>query len=287
MAEVSQQIFLGTDQVFAFYDNKWSGINSYEQVALGPQFTIRTDAYSGSVQLAVPGNLFSEAPISMAYYYSDISAVVRGTGTNLVAAPTGSASEFKSDTPTNFASDGYTNSLFTQDSGSWGQVSATAFSVGTQQFVNEGYFYFTESWTQPPFWHSFIRQREGTDDDLYCDIGSAGLSPGTTVRMRTIINGSQFFTSTFTATLNTWVHVAWVRSTSGALYGYYNGTQRSQGTSTASITSSGLVRIIGGGSAANDGEAATHQDLRITIGTDRGYNTATITPPSSIVQKNY
>jgi len=31
MPEVSQQLFLGTDQVFAFYDNKWSGINSYNQ----------------------------------------------------------------------------------------------------------------------------------------------------------------------------------------------------------------------------------------------------------------
>jgi hypothetical protein len=31
MAEVSQQLFLGTEQVFAFYDNKWVGINSYQQ----------------------------------------------------------------------------------------------------------------------------------------------------------------------------------------------------------------------------------------------------------------
>ena len=30
MPEVSQQIFLGTDQVFGFYDNKWVGISPYE-----------------------------------------------------------------------------------------------------------------------------------------------------------------------------------------------------------------------------------------------------------------
>jgi hypothetical protein len=30
MAEVSQQIFLGAEQVFGLYDNKWVGINSYE-----------------------------------------------------------------------------------------------------------------------------------------------------------------------------------------------------------------------------------------------------------------
>ena len=244
-------------------------------------FVVRTDGFSASVQLALPCSLFSSAPISMAHYYSDISAVVRGTGTNLVAAPTGSASEFKSDTPNNFSADGYNGSLFTQDAGCWGQVSATRFAIGTQQFVSEGYFYFTEGFNKPPFWHSLVRQRENVNDDWFCDIGNG--NNATDVRMRMIINGSQFFSPNFTITLNTWVHVAWVRSTSGALYGYYNGTRRSIGTSTGNITSTGLVRILGGASAANDGEAATHQDLRITIGTDRGYNTATITPPLSIV----
>jgi hypothetical protein len=246
-------------------------------------YAIRSDAYAGSVQLAVPGTLFSAAPISMAQYYSDISAVVRGGGSNLVAAPTGSASEFKADTPTNFAADGYTTSLFTQDAGCWGQVSGTRFGIGTNQWVVEGYFYFTEGWDQPPFWHSVVRQREGVNDDWYADIGNG--TGGTNVRMRFIINGAQFFTANFTAALNTWTHVAWVRSSGGALYGYHNGTRRSAGTSTGNIPTTGLVRIIGGNNATNDGEAAAHQDLRITIGTDRGYNTATITPPPSIVQK--
>jgi hypothetical protein len=250
------------------------------QASIAPAgFVVRTDAYSGSVQLAAPCSLFSAAPISMAQYYSDISAVVRGTGTNLVAAPTGSATEFKSDTPNNFAADGYNGSLFTQDAGSWGQVSATRFAIGTQQYVNEGWFYFTENFG-PPFWNSFVRQREGVNDDWYSDIGG---SSGTSVRFRTILNGSQFFSAFFTVTLNTWVHVAWVRSAAGALYGYYNGTRRTMGTSTANIGSTGLVRIIGGNNATNDGYANSHQDLRITIGTDRGYNTATITPPLSIV----
>jgi hypothetical protein len=242
-------------------------------------FVVRTDAYSASVQLAVPCSLFSAAPISMAQYYSDMSAVVRGTGTNLVAAPTGSATEFKSDTPTKFPTDGYNGSLFTQDAGCWGQVSATRFSVGTNQYVNEGWFYFTENFG-PPFWNSFVRQREGSNDDWYSDIGG---SSGTTIRFRTILNGSQFFSSFFTITLSTWIHLAWVRSASGALYGYYNGTRYSLGTSTANVTTTGLVRIIGGNSSTNDGYAGSHQDLRITIGTDRGYNTATITPPLSII----
>jgi hypothetical protein len=244
-------------------------------------YIVRTDAYAASVKLALPCSLFSAAPISMAQYYSDISAVVRGTGTNLVAAPTGSATEFKSDTPNNFSADGYTTSLFTQDAGSWAQVSATAFAVAAQQFVVEGWFYFTEGFNKPPFWNSVVRQRENVNDDWFCDIGNG--NNATDVRMRMIMNGSQFFSANFTITLNSWVHVAWVRASAGALYGYHNGTRRSIGTSTANITSTGLVRIIGGASAANDGEAAAHQDIRITIGTDRGYNTATITPPQSIV----
>lgn len=256
--------------------------NIQPPAAAGPAtYGVRPDTYASQVQLAVPCSLFSAAPLSMPFYYSDISANVRGSGTNLVAAPTGSGTDFRTDTANNFASDGYGTSLFTQDTGCWGQVSATRFAIGTQQYVVESYFYPTENWNLPPFWHSFVRQREGTNDDWYADIGNSG--GGANVRMRFIINGSQFFTATFTATLNTWAHVAWVRSSAGALYGYYNGTRRSAGTSTASITSTGLVRIIGGNSAVNDGEAGAHQDLRITIGTDRGYNTATITPPPSIV----
>lgn len=288
MAEVSQQMFVGSQEVFGFMDGKWAGINSYEEVApSGPQYTVRTDQYSGSVQLAMPCTAFTSSPISMTYYYDDISAVIRGTGTNLLATPTGSASEFTSDATTNFSSDGYTTSLLTKDAGSWSRITPSTWAIGTQQFVAEGWFYFKESWVQPPFWHSFLRQNEGITDVLYCDIGTGGISGGTSVRMRMIMNGSQFTSAQFTVTLNTWVHVAWVRSTSGALYGYFNGTRYSIGTSTANLATSGTIRVIGGNSAANDGEEALHQDLRVSIGTDRGYNTATITPPSSIIQKNY
>jgi hypothetical protein len=260
----------------AFYNIQPAGAGPVAAI-----YGIRPDTYASQVQLAVPGTAFTGAPLSMAYYYSDISADVRGSGTNLVAAPTGSGTEFKSDTPTNFSSDGYTTSLFAQDAGCWGQVSATAFAIGTQSYVVESYFYFTENWNMPPFWNSLIRQREGVNDDWYADIGGPS-SPGNSVRMRFLINGNQYFTSFVTVSLNSWTHVAWVRS-SGNLYGYVGGTRLTAGSDGASISSSGLVRVIGGNSAANDGQAASHQDIRITIGTDRGYNTATITPPPSIV----
>lgn len=283
MAEVSQQMYVGSEQVFAFIDDKWAGINSYEKVVL-PPYQIRTDTYSGSVQLAVPGTLFSASPISMTNYYDDISSKVRGVGSNLTVTPSGSASEFTSSATTNFSAEGYTTSILSKDAGALLGISPTALAIAAQQFVFEGYFYFVESWLQPPFWHAMARQNDGVTDDFYADIGTGGISAGTTVRQRIIINGNQYFTTSFTATLNTWVHVAWVRSTSGALYSYYNGTRRSNGTSTASVNTNGTMRILGGASSANDGEEALHQDLRITIGTDRGYNTTTITPPSSIVE---
>lgn len=283
MAEVSQQMYVGSEQVFAFIDDKWAGINSYEKVVL-PPYQIRTDTYSGSVQLAVPGTLFSASPISMTNYYDDISSKVRGVGSNLTVTPSGSASEFTSSATTNFSAEGYTTSILSKDAGALLGISPTALAIAAQQFVFEGYFYFVESWLQPPFWHAMARQNDGVTDDFYADIGTGGIASGTTVRQRIIINGNQYFTTSFTATLNTWVHVAWVRSTSGALYSYYNGTRRSNGTSTASVNTNGTMRILGGASSANDGEEALHQDLRITIGTDRGYNTTTITPPSSIVE---
>jgi len=284
MAEVSQEMYVGSEKVFAFIDDRWAGINTYEKVPLAP-YLIRTDTYSGSVRLAVPGTLFSASPISMTNFYDDISSKVRGVGSNLTVTPSGSSSEFTSSATTNFSTDGYTTSILTKDAGALLGISPTALAIGTQQFVFEGYFYFIESWGQPPFWHAMARQNDGITDDFYADIGTGGISAGTTVRQRIIINGSQFLTPSFTVTLNTWVHVAWVRTTSGTLYSYFNGTRRTNGAgSTASVNTNGTMRILGGASSANDGEEALHQDLRITIGTDRGYNTATITTPSSIVE---
>jgi hypothetical protein len=284
MAEVGQGLFLGGTPIQLIQNNNFVFANSFFE-PLAPNYQVRNDSFSGSVVLAIPGTNFNESPINMSNYYDDISAVIRGTGNNLLATPTGSSSEFALDTTTNFSADGYTTSILTKDAGSWSRITPSTFNVGTQQYVNEGWFYFKESWTQPPFWHSFTRQNEGVSDTFYSDIGTGGISSGTTVRMRTIIAGSQFFTSTFSVTLNQWVHVAWVRSSAGALYGYFNGTRRTMGTSTANVGTSGTIRILGGNSAANDGEEALHQDLRITVGTDRGYNTATITPPSSIIEK--
>jgi hypothetical protein len=43
--------------------------------------------------------------------------------------------------------------------------------------------------------------------------------------------------------------------------------------------------ILGGDLSGNEGAKGNMQDLRISIGTDRGYTNATIPIPQSIVQK--
>jgi hypothetical protein len=45
------------------------------------------------------------------------------------------------------------------------------------------------------------------------------------------------------------------------------------------------ARILGGFLDGNEGAKGNMQDLRISIGTDRGYTNATIPIPQSIVQK--
>ena len=58
--------------------------------AAGAVYAIRTDTYSASVVLAVPGTQFGST-FGQSYYYSDISATVRGTGNNvnLIASSSG------------------------------------------------------------------------------------------------------------------------------------------------------------------------------------------------------
>jgi hypothetical protein len=55
MPEVSQQIFLGNDQVFAFYDDKWSGINPYQASSFDAdaQAFITATGISGSNATAI------------------------------------------------------------------------------------------------------------------------------------------------------------------------------------------------------------------------------------------
>ena len=106
------------------------------------------------------------------------------------------------------------------------------------------------------------------------------------LRVNTSTTGeSQYFSTDETLILNSWVHVAWVRSGNNK-YFYYNGTRYLNNTAAiGSIdANTGFIRILRGENVDNDGTAGAVQDFRVYIGTDKGYTGSTITTPSSIVE---
>jgi hypothetical protein len=86
--------------------------------------------------------------------------------------------------------------------------------------------------------------------------------------------------------LSTWYYYAWVRSGNNLNF-YLNNNRIAGPTALAAGDQSATTatsRILGY-SDLNEGAKGVVQDLRISIGTDRGYTNATITLPQSIVQK--
>jgi hypothetical protein len=297
MAEVSQQIFLGTDQVFGFYDNKWTGINSYEVSPPAPTYVVRTDAYGSSVIVAVPGSNFTPfgGTFGQTNFQSDISAAVRGSGANQNLIVTSSSatnvciisSSVVNSGSYDFANaGGYYTSVFQEDGGSMGAVFGTAFSDFTStDWVIETWVYLQERLYVaggPPFHKSIIRN---TDTTFATDISFvADNSPLS--RLRFIRGGNQYFSSNIASNLNAWYHVAFsFTSSTNTINGYWQGTRILNTASTSGGVSANLwYRLLGGDMGVNDGAKGSLQDYRITIGSNRGYTGATITPPDSIVK---
>jgi hypothetical protein len=86
--------------------------------------------------------------------------------------------------------------------------------------------------------------------------------------------------------LSTWYYYAWVRSGNNLNF-YLNNNRIAGPTGLAAGDQSATTatsRILGY-SDTNEGAKGVCQDIRISIGTDRGYTNSTITLPQSIVQK--
>ena len=262
----------------------------------GAQFQFRTDAYASALKLAIPGALFTE--LGMSNYYDDVHADIAGTGTNIAATPTGSASEFYEDTTAGqikWPDEQYASSMFLEEAGCWGSVQqATSsppaddqFYFGSLNWVIEGWYYLTDTFSRPPYWKVGIRH---ANYDINLDFGfPSSLNPAQ-FRGRMVLDTSttgetQYFASDQTNLTNQWVHVAWVRSGNNK-YFYYNGTRYMNNTaSIGSIDANGaFIRILRGENTTNDGTSGAIQDFRVYIGTDKGYTGATITTPDSIVE---
>jgi len=284
MGEVSQQMFLGTDQVFGFYNDSWAGINSYSTF---PYFQFRSDPYSASLFLAVPGSQFST--LGMTSPLQDVSSLIRGAGSNISLISTGSGQLYASSSVLNYsgsnwATEGYTTATVTANQKNLGALTWTmctgsnGIGMGNQNFVVEGFIApVTPDWgpaiTAPFQLHIF--GSNGGDSLLL------QWSFGTTVRFYMDADALNF---TFNRTLGTYYHFAFVRSGNNK-YMYINGTRVGSGTFSGDFDSEGYNSILGF-DGANDAVGKLVQDFRVYIGTDKGYTGATITVPSSIVQAN-
>jgi hypothetical protein len=272
----------------AFYQQVVAGVT-------GATVQVRADPSGSFVYLAVPGTQFSD--LNMANYYSDISSLIRGSGNNILLSATGSVSpNLISSTGSvlisgsyNWSVSGsYTTSIFQEDSGSLGLVSNSELNFNSSSFVVETWMNLTERLYSPgaPF-HKTILSYSGASGY------GAGLSFPSTgpnsplMRMRMLFKtGNQYFSGNFATSLSTWYYYAWVR-TGNNLNFYLNNNRIAGPTALAAGDQSATTatsRILGY-SDLNEGAKGVVQDLRISIGTDRGYTNATITLPQSIVQK--
>jgi hypothetical protein len=291
MPEVSQQIFLGTDQLFGFYDNKWVGINSYEQ-APPPVIQVRNDPYSASLVTAQPFSIFSE--LGMTSYTQSIDGLIR-TGnlansynlratSSLASYTFASASVVSSGSGAyDWAAEGYTSSISQENSSNAGVIRTATNNIGSSNFV-------VEFWFNP-------RQNHGAGpsapfhmwcfgSDVFTDYVTIEYSFDNTFRF--YINGDTTWSTTpsWTDTLGTWYHVAFVKSGTNA-YVYLNGNRIGVGTRAATVLTppSGMWELVGVNNGNNnDGLRKNVQDYRVYIGTDKGYTGSTITVPLSIVE---
>lgn len=241
----------------------------------GPLYGYRTDAYASYLKLAMPGSTFTDL---ISDGFSDVHADIVGSGTNIPYAITGSVSL---NVQEKFPAEDYTTSIFTAN-GQWGAFQDTTISFGSSNFVVEGWWYPTQRFTMPPFWKTAIRHPNYYID---CSIGfpSSGTTNG---RGRVMLNDVQYFSSNFTYSLNTWYHVAFVRSGNAKNF-YFNGTRILNNTASAPTVSSNgaFIRVMRGENTTNDVASGNWQDFRIYVGTDKGYTGGTITTPNSIVEK--
>lgn len=289
MAEVSQQMFMGSEPVFPFIDEKWAGINSYELVIPSSSFQIRNDAFSASLKLAMPYSNYSE--LGMQTYTSSIDGLIRTGNINnsymvrltssAASYSFASASVVSSGSGTyDWAAEGYTSSLSLYNDSVAGAILTSSAWIGNQDFVVECWYRKTENFTNPPFHRQFFGNNSG-------DFVLNSYSTGNVFRF--FVNGVNTWSTTPNATLvnDTWYHVAFVKSGT-SVYVYLNGNRIGVGTRAATVNNAGgpqFWAVIGQAGSNNDGAGGNFQDFRFYLGTDKGYTGTTITVPLSIVDK--
>jgi hypothetical protein len=275
MPEVSQQLFLGTEQVFGFQNDIWVAMNPFTTGALALPY-IRPDANSGSISLAMPFNYFVGS-FGMTSTLSDISDDVRGSGTALATNLTGSGAMWATSSFVNSTGSGYTQSISQngQRYPAW-PGNATEFVFGTGDVTIEAYVnvsannFFFSLWKLPS--SSQVSWQHNTSRWRLVLENNAGTQ-------------NVFDSSVVTFTAGQWYHIAFVRKGGGTnnCAIWWNGVRILQATNTLS-----LGGLVANAARFNDDNIGTSiirmQDYRIYKGA-AVYDpaSATITPQGSIV----
>ena len=245
--------------------------------AAGPAFQFRSDPYSANLFLAVPGSQFST--LGMTSPLQDVSALIKGTGSNVSLISTGSGELYASSSVLNYsgsnwANEGYTTAGVTSNQKNLGALPWTSLNMGNTNFVVEGFIApILPDWASPPFQLHFFGHTATDSLTLQWTFGT---------QLRYWINGD-VLSFNLTKTLNNYYYFAFVRSGSTRSI-YLNGTRVATGTLSGDFGTEGYCSILGF-DGPNDDVGKLFQDFRVYIGTDKGYTGATITVPSSIVQK--
>lgn len=242
--------------------------------------SIRTDAFSASLSLAIPGYLFtSPNGFAQTTYRSDISSYIRGTGasyTNL--AVTGSGTYYPSASNA-FTSDGYNGSIFVNGAQNQGAVvsSDTNFNLSGGVFTIETYF------NEPA-------SSNNNRNIIYCLNGTAGydfqVQANNTFRWITRGNANDSSPAS-TITTNTWYHLAITATANGDTAIFFNGSRVFSGNISAPNAANTAIQFLGrSDDASTDG--FLFNDFRVYKGISK-YSplSSSITPPPSMIYNTY
>ena len=212
-------------------------------------------------------------------YISYVKLLMHLDGANQATTFTDSSTTPKSFTATNGA-------IISTGQNKWGGASlypnggyisasySSDFNAGTGDFAWDAWIYPTSS--------SGIY-------GIYATSGGSGSNPKFVIHLDSLVpkihynnltNGSDIYTSATSAvTVNTWTHIAFSRS-GGTWRWYLGGTLAGSGSNSTTLTFSTAPTYIGYGGESYFGSFAGYiDDVRLTIGSDRGYTGSTITVP--------
>lgn len=269
----------------------FSFLEQKEPAAPAATHRIRTDTYASFVYYAMPGTYFTNGEdFTMTDAWSDISGDINNGvsskgSTNFTGGSTAPGSTYVSSS-TNFSSEGYTESLVTQDVAGAAKVSPSDLPFGSDNFVVECWVMPDETFGRPPF-HKPIIRSSTAPYEIEGDYFTNTTLSTTAHRFRGYVNDTSYTSANSAGSYaaNTWQHFAFVRS--GSTFRFFeDGVQKYSFTDASSINSTDDIILFGDESFDNQNENArwAMQDLRISIGTDRGYSGG-FTPPSSIIEK--